>query len=48
MGQHQGPVESDPQALAGAQNMWRSFVTLTKVSTITVIVVLGAMALFLL
>lgn len=47
MADHHHPVEIDPQSLHNAQTNWNGFVVLIKYSTIAIIVLLGAMALFL-
>lgn len=44
MGHHQEAVETDPKALASAQDMWGKFTNLVKYSTLAVIIVLLGMA----
>jgi hypothetical protein len=48
MGQSPKKVELDPQSLREANDMWGKFVALSKISIAVTILVLGAMALFLL
>lgn len=47
MADHHHPVDVDPQSLKNAQTNWNGFVVLLKYSTIAVIVLLAAMAIFL-